>query len=167
MAEATALLRAVSLGSRPLLRRALLCLGLSLAVAGVPNLAWLQLKPQTQAPRVIEIDIANGTAAQIAAGVKTPLIPATVGYTPGSSLLIRNSDSVVHQIGSIGIEAGEQKTVAMEVLAVLNGASNTLLCSFHSSGSISFAASQRASHGHPSCQRLSWVYRLPRSPLLS
>jgi hypothetical protein len=99
-------------------------------VVWVVSLAWWLLLPGA---RVIALDVPSGTAAAIARGEDVQVIPDTVALRRGDTLVIRNADDVVHQIGDEVLPPG--RTTRIEVTRALLGTA-TLTCSIHPSGAI-------------------------------
>ncbi len=67
-----------------------------------------------RAPKVIELVIPEGTAEQIASGEEATTIPDEMSFIVGDTLLVRNEDSVDHQMGPIWVPAGSSASLAME-----------------------------------------------------
>ncbi len=82
----------------------------------------------TRPPKLVQLDIPPGTAARVAHGQADPTLPASMTFVVGDTLLVRNHDSVAHQLGPLFIPAG---TSASMNLANEDGYS--LLCSFQPS----------------------------------
>jgi hypothetical protein len=69
---------------------------------------------ETRPPGVIEIDIPPGTAARVAQGQSDPNLPADLDFVLGDTLLVKNQDSVVHQLGPLLIPPGTSSTMKLE-----------------------------------------------------
>src|SRR5512140_727435 len=82
----------------------------------------------TRPPKLVQLDIPAGTAAQVARGEANASLPTSMDFVVGDTLLVRNHDSVAHQLGPLFIPAGS--TASMN-LASEDGYS--LLCSFEPS----------------------------------
>ena len=82
----------------------------------------------TRPPRLVQLDIPVGTAARVAQGNADPSLPASMTFVVGDTLMVRNYDTVAHQLGPLFIPAG---TSASMNLASEQGYS--LLCSFEPS----------------------------------
>jgi hypothetical protein len=83
---------------------------------------------QTRPPKLIELDIPPGTAARVAQGEASSALPASMTFVVGDTLVVRNNDTAIHQLGPLVIPAGSSATMK---LATENGYS--LLCSFQPS----------------------------------
>ena len=87
--------------------------GLALG-AGVSELTYAFLRQgEDRRPDVIEILIPQGTASRIEEGKPEPSIPATMDFIAGDTLLVRNQDSVAHQLGPVYIPAGSTATLPL------------------------------------------------------
>lgn len=82
----------------------------------------------TRPPKLVQLDIPPGTAAQVALGQANDALPASMTFVVGDTLLVRNHDSVAHQLGPLFIPAGSSASMN---LASENGYS--MLCSFEPS----------------------------------
>lgn len=82
----------------------------------------------TRPPKLVQLDIPAGTAAHVAQGEADPSLPTSMTFVVGDTLLVRNHDSVAHQLGPLFIPAGSSASMN---LATENGYS--LLCSFQPS----------------------------------
>jgi hypothetical protein len=56
--------------------------------------------------QVVELVIPAGTAERVAAGEAAPSIPDSLKLATGDTLLVRNQDTVSHQLGPMWIPAG-------------------------------------------------------------
>jgi hypothetical protein len=78
-----------------------------------------------RSPTTVEIVIPAGTAQKVASGEELPSIPNEMVFVLGDVLVVKNEDSVTHQLGPLYIPAGS--TAALP----LNESDNfTLGCSF-------------------------------------
>jgi hypothetical protein len=68
----------------------------------------------TRPPNVVEIDIPAGTASRVAEGQSDPLLPPSMTFVLGDTLVVRNLDSVTHQLGPLLIPAGTSSSMHME-----------------------------------------------------
>jgi hypothetical protein len=69
---------------------------------------------QTRSPQVIEIAIPAGTALRVSRGQSNPLLPQTMTFVVGDTLLVRNLDSVTHELGPLLIPAGSSASMRMD-----------------------------------------------------
>lgn len=83
---------------------------------------------KTRPPTTIELDIPPGTAARVARGESVQSIPSNMLFVVGDVLLVKNEDSVAHELGPLFIPAGTSATMD------LGKAQNyTFVCSFRPS----------------------------------
>ncbi len=115
---------------RPYLRRLAWVFVISLIGSFVASEAAFRLQPNNidRAPQVVEIIIPEGTAERVAAGEDVPSIPSEMVFVVGDVLLVRNEDSVSHELGPLLVPAGSSASLPMEQAE--NFAMN---CSFQSS----------------------------------
>ena len=83
---------------------------------------------QMRAPKLVQLDIPAGTASRVAVGQTDPSLPPSMTFVVGDTLMVRNHDSVAHQLGPLLIPAGSSSSMN---LATEQGYS--LLCSFEPS----------------------------------
>jgi hypothetical protein len=113
----------------------ILCLVAGLAMSAGPAFGWWYVEDRRSAGLDrVEIEIPDGTATEIAAGVRSTSIPSNLKLAAHSTLVVRNLDSVVHQFGPLWIPPGAESVTAASSL--LGEAQNSFLCTFHSAGSI-------------------------------
>ena len=93
------------------------------------ELAYYFLKTgETRPPTTIELDIPAGTAARIASGDTSSSIPTDMLFVVGDVLLVKNEDSVPHELGPLFIPPNSSATMN------LGQAQNyTFACSFQPS----------------------------------
>ena len=114
----------------PILRRLLLLLIVSLRVVWLfsEGAYWLTRGDTARAPETIELTIPAGTAKLIASGKSNPYIPQEMIFVVGDLLLVKNEDTVDHQLGPVWIPAGKSASLP------LSQANNfTYSCSFQAS----------------------------------
>ena len=80
---------------------------------------------ETRVPRVIELDIPPGTAAEVLAGRAEPSLPTSLNFVLGDTLRVKNHDSVVHTLGPVLIPPG-----ASGVLKLDSPSYSAVSCSF-------------------------------------
>lgn len=80
---------------------------------------------ETRSPQVIEFVIPPGTAERVAQGEDSLALPTTMTFVVGDVLLVRNDDSVSHQLGPIFIPAGSSASLTFDTVQ-----SYAYVCSF-------------------------------------
>jgi hypothetical protein len=65
-------------------------------------------------PQQVELVIPAGTAERVAAGEAPPSIPATLNFVAGDTLLVRNEDTVSHQLGPAWAPPGASASLKLE-----------------------------------------------------
>ncbi len=65
-------------------------------------------------PETVELVIPPGTARMVAAGQANSAIPAELSLVLGDTLLVRNEDTVDHQIGPVWVPPGSSASLEME-----------------------------------------------------
>jgi hypothetical protein len=120
-------------------RLAVACLvGGLLVGAGLSFGSWITLqKVIDDTPSDYELVIPAGTAALVSRGAAPPTIPASIELKEGGSFLVRNEDSVGHQIDQYAIGPGEERQIPLPLTsAAPDQARNTFVCSFHPGNAI-------------------------------
>jgi hypothetical protein len=86
-------------------RRLIITLLVALALVWIGSeVAFYFLKENTdRAPEQIELVIPAGTADKVAAGEAVPSIPDEMVFVLGDTLVVKNEDSVVHELGPLWI----------------------------------------------------------------
>jgi hypothetical protein len=69
---------------------------------------------ETRPPRTIELTIPPGTADKVALGESDPTLPAIMVFVVGDTLVVRNLDSVVHQLGPLFIPSGSSASMKLD-----------------------------------------------------
>jgi hypothetical protein len=87
--------------------------GLLFGVA-LNEITFLFLRETARAPKVIEIVIPEGTAEQVARGETPPTIPDSMTFVIGDTLLVKNNDSVNHELGPLWIPAGTSASLSLD-----------------------------------------------------
>jgi len=88
-------------------------IGLLFGVA-LNEITFLFLRETARAPKVIEIVIPEGTAEQVARGETPPTIPDSMTFVIGDTLLVKNNDSVNHELGPLWIPAGTSASLSLD-----------------------------------------------------
>jgi hypothetical protein len=82
-------------------------------------------------PQTITLVIPPGTSQRVAAGQKTLSLPENLDLVQGDVLLVKNEDSVSHQLGPIWVPAGRSSSLNLD-----QASDYTMECSFRPSRSI-------------------------------
>jgi len=89
-------------------------LGLALALA-FNELTYRFLRSdERRTPQVIELVIPLGTAERVARGEDSLSLPADIAFVVGDTLVVRNEDSVTHQLGPVFIPAGSSASLTFD-----------------------------------------------------
>ena len=78
------------------------------------EISYVFLHETSRAPKVIELVIPNGTAAQVARGESPPTIPDSMFFVVGDTLVVKNNDSVHHELGPLWIPAGSSASLSLD-----------------------------------------------------
>lgn len=88
----------------PLLKRILICILIGLAIsAAVTEISFLTLREVNRDKQVIVLTIPPGTAEQVARGEQPPSIPKDMVFIVGDVLIVKNEDTVAHELGPLFI----------------------------------------------------------------
>jgi hypothetical protein len=71
--------------------------------AAISEISFFYLREIARPPRVIVLTIPPGTAQQVARGEQPPSIPKDMIFIVGDVLIIKNQDSVPHELGPLYI----------------------------------------------------------------
>jgi hypothetical protein len=107
------------------------------ALAWIVSFAWWLLLPET---RIVALEVPLGTAAAIARGEDVDVIPDQLLLRRGDTLVIRNNDEAVHQLGSELLPPSTTLRIPVTG-AMLDSA--TLLCSIHPNGVVGISSFAR------------------------
>jgi hypothetical protein len=69
----------------------------------------------TRPPRQVVLVIPPGTAQSVAQGQQPPSIPQGMTFVVGDTLVVKNEDSVQHQLGPLWIPAGSSASMPLDV----------------------------------------------------
>jgi hypothetical protein len=69
---------------------------------------------ETRPPGTIELTIPPGTAERVAQGMSDPTLPASLVFVVGDTLVVKNMDSVVHQLGPLFIPSGSSARMKLD-----------------------------------------------------
>jgi hypothetical protein len=81
--------------------------------AAISEITFYFLKESARPPQKIELVIPPGTAAQVARGVQPPTIPNTMIFVAGDTLVVKNNDSVNHELGPMWIPSGTSASLIL------------------------------------------------------
>ena len=111
-------------------RRIAVCLLAGLGLGAVISEASFYFLggPETRPSKVIELDIPAGTAVRVSEGRSDPVLPSNITFVVGDTLVVRNLDSVTHQLGPLLIPAGTSSSMRMDAAQDYSAA-----CSFQPS----------------------------------
>jgi hypothetical protein len=101
--------------------------------AGVNELTFAFLRESSRPPQTVELVIPRGTAEMVARGEQPPTLPSSMTFVAGDVLLIRNEDTVAHQMGPLWIPAGSEARLTLETTG-----SFADQCSFQSTNYLNF-----------------------------
>lgn len=91
----------------PLLKRVLLSCLIGIAISAVvTEFSFFTLREVRRSPQIIELTIPPGTAEHVARGEQPPSIPADMIFLVGDELVVKNEDSVAHELGPLFIPPG-------------------------------------------------------------
>jgi len=101
----------------PVVRRALLFTVIGLIfgalLAEIPFLFFPQMDISTRPAQEILLVIPPGTAQHVALGQQPPSIPQNMSFVVGDTLVVKNEDSVEHQLGPLWIPAGTSASMKL------------------------------------------------------
>ena len=102
---------------REIVKRFLLSMLVGLLLGwGLSETSYYFLKTgETRPPQVVELDIPAGTADRLARGQADPSLPSSMVFVVGDTLLVKNQDSVPHQLGPLFIPAGSSASLLLNV----------------------------------------------------
>jgi len=69
---------------------------------------------ETRTPQLIELDIPAGTAEKVQRGQADPLLPDSMTFVIGDTLVVKNHDSVNHQLGPLFIPPGSSASLKLD-----------------------------------------------------
>jgi hypothetical protein len=99
----------------PYVKRVLIFLAIGLVFGALlAELAFMFLPGMdTRAPQQVTLVIPPGTAQRVAQGQQPPSIPQNMNFVVGDTLIVKNEDSVEHQLGPLWIPAGSSASMAL------------------------------------------------------
>lgn len=82
--------------------------------AVVNEISFLFLKTNAgRGPERIDLVIPAGTASRVASGQSNPALPANLAFVLGDTLVVKNEDVVVHQLGPLYIPPGSSASMTL------------------------------------------------------
>jgi hypothetical protein len=115
--------------TRIILKRIAISLLIGLAIgAAISEITFIFLKETARPPETIILTIPPGTAESVARGEQPPSLPDNMTFVVGDSLVVRNQDSVDHQLGPLWIPNGAEANLRLGTVESL-----AYECSFQTS----------------------------------
>ena len=100
-----------------IVRRILISLLVGLLLgAGISEITFVFLRETARPPQDIELVIPAGTAKRIEQGEESPAIPDSLSFVVGDTLIVKNEDSVDHQLGPLWIPAGASASLQLSTV---------------------------------------------------
>ncbi len=98
------------------LLRLIITFFISLALVWIGSeVAFYTLRENTdRVPEQIELVIPAGTANRVAAGESVPSIPDEMTFVLGDTLIVKNEDTVDHQLGPLWIPPGSKASLVLD-----------------------------------------------------
>jgi hypothetical protein len=98
------------------IRRLVVVTVFSIVIIAIGNEAFylLQKEPHERAPQQVELVIPFGTAEMVSRGEAVASIPEEMVFMVGDTLLVKNEDSVSHQLGPVWIPANASASLSMD-----------------------------------------------------
>lgn len=115
---------------KAILLRLLISIGIALLLGAIVSEGsfYLQRTQLDRLPDQFELLVPAGTADRIQSGLPVPSLPDNMTFVEGDIILVKNEDSVSHQLGPIWVPAGATGKLTLE-----KPSSYTLTCSFQPS----------------------------------
>ena len=105
----------MSTTARSLGLRLLLCLVIAFGAGLVVNeTAYLLTSGPDQEPREYVLEIPAGTAERLEAGQVVTSLPGNLTFVEGDVLVVKNHDTIVHQLGPIWVPPGAEGRMTMD-----------------------------------------------------
>ena len=103
--------------ARIIFKRILISMLIGLAIGGaISEITFIFLHEYARPPKVIELVIPLGTAERVARGETPPAIPNSMTFVVGDTLLVKNNDSVNHELGPLWIPAGSSAKLSLDMV---------------------------------------------------
>src|ERR1700690_4341726 len=84
---------------------------IGILLAEIPFMVMPQMT--TRPPQEVLLIIPAGTAQRVAQGQQPPSIPQNMTFVVGDTLVVKNEDSVQHQLGPLWIPAGSSASMKL------------------------------------------------------
>jgi hypothetical protein len=118
--------------NRIILKRIIISLLVGLAIgAAISEITFIFLRDSARPPETIILNIPPGTAQSVARGEQPPSLPDKMTFVVGDSLVVRNQDSVDHQLGPLWVPSGAEANLKLGTVESL-----AYECSFQTSSFI-------------------------------
>ncbi len=100
----------------PVVKRVLVFSILGLAFGALLTESAFMFMPgmDTRPPRQVVLVIPSGTAQRVALGQQPPSIPQSMSFVMGDVLVVKNEDSVAHQLGPLWIPGGSSASMPLD-----------------------------------------------------
>jgi hypothetical protein len=94
------------------------CFGLGLLIAwGLSEGSfWILKDSSDHTPQRVELVIPAGTAERVARGEASPTIPKEMVFVVGDTLVVRNEDTVAHQLGPVWTPPGATASLLLDTV---------------------------------------------------
>src|SRR5574337_618343 len=97
------------------IKRFVLFLLIGLAFGSVlAQIPFMLLPHLTRPPQQVTLVIPPGTAQRVAEGQQPPSIPENIVFVVGDTLVVKNEDSVQHQLGPLFIPSGSSASLPLD-----------------------------------------------------
>ncbi|GAP15182.1 hypothetical protein LARV_02964 [Longilinea arvoryzae] len=158
---------------RAILWRTLISVGIALLLGVIVSEGsfYLQRTQLDRKPDEFDLVVPPGTADRIQAGLAVPSLPQDMTFVEGDVIVVKNEDSVSHQLGPIWVPAGSTGRLVLE-----KPNTYTLSCSFQPSQRLGLEVRPRLTAGirfqgllavAAPTSVLVWLYLIVISPLPS
>ncbi len=108
----------MKLDKRNLLVRVVVCVAIGLAVSLlISEGGYLFAKDRLdRGPESIVLVIPRGTADKVSAGQSEPSLPPEMSFVQGDTLVVKNEDTISHQLGPVWVPAGASGSMVMDTV---------------------------------------------------
>ncbi len=97
-----------------IVQRVLISMGLGLLLGlFLSEITFVFIRETARPPKSIELVIPAGTAAAVAQGKQPPALPESMNFVQGDTLIVKNEDSVNHQLGPLWIPPGTSASLRL------------------------------------------------------
>lgn len=99
----------------PVIKRFALFLLIGLVFGSVlAQIPFMLLPHLTRPPQQVTLVIPLGTAQRVAQGQQPPTIPENMVFVVGDTLVVKNEDTVQHQLGPLFIPSGASASLSLD-----------------------------------------------------